>query len=399
MATSETPVTPAEGTAAAATTDNPVATKLKILCVDGAVVAKITGDLGVETEADLLLLSETDLTTAGMKPIPAKRLLASLKEKPAAAAAAEAASMASVNTMSFDVLPAVPAEESWLQALRTGGVLKVDQSTVISAIRVALAHRVGLYGIPKKLADLMEEFADLNEEQVDTSFFKIRKELTRRNYAEVFEAIEGMDGSYVTEARKKKLLERVDANLWQSIATFNSLLQAWQDAYMKGAANPAMMMQAIMMATGGARMGPGIVQQIPETGGLRDAADAVADSVNRVFAGTGVQIAAAMGYEAKQIKDTLSDPRLPGLVGVANREQMLKKLDVAVPATYQRLETNLTRFVLAIMQVKDQAAGNEELIYFGSLAMLGSQIPWEDQLNVGLNGRRRPRGIGSEKFE
>lgn len=387
-------VTTTEGDSAVASTDHSVTATLKSFGIEDAVIAKITGELGVETEADLLLLSESDLTTAGMKPIPAKRLLASLREKPVAAAAEAAASM--VNPMSFDVLPAVPAEESWLQALRAGGVLKVDESTVISAIRVALAHKVGLYGIPKRLSELMEEFADTNEDQVDPSFFRLRKELTRRSYAEVFEAIDGMDGSYVTEARKRKLLERVDTNLWPSIAAFNSLLQAWQDAYMKGAANPAMMMNAIMMATSGSRMAPAIIQQVPETGGLRDAADAVADSVNRMFAGTGVQIAAAMAYEAKQVKDTLADARLPSLIGVANREQMLKKLGAAIPATYQRLETNLTRFVLAIMQVKDQAAGNEELIYFGSLAMLGSQIPWEDQLGVGLNGRRRPTGIGSK---
>lgn len=393
---SETTVTADAGTAVAAATDNPVVVKLKSFGVEDPVITKITDDLGAKTEADLLLLSESDLTAAGMKTIPAKRLLASLKEKPAAAAAEAAASMAAVGPMSFDVLPAVPTEESWLSALRTGGVLKVEPSSVIGAIRVALAHKVGLYGIPKRLVELMEEFADTNEDQVDPSYFKLRKELTRRSYADIFEAIDGMDGTFVTEGRKKKLLERIDEHFWPSIAMFNSLLQSWQDAYMKGAANPAMLMSAIMMATSGNRMaGPGMMQQVPETGGLRDAADAVADSANRVFAGTGVQIAAAMAYEAKQVKDTLADPRLPSLIGVANREQMLKKLGTAVQATYQRLEVNLTRFVLAIMQVKDQPAGNEELIYFGSLAMLGSQIPWEDQLGVGgLNGRRRPSGIG-----
>jgi len=69
-------------------------------------------------------------------------------------------------------------------------------------------------------------------------------------------------------------------------------------------------------------------------------------------------------------------------------------LGVAVSATYPRLETNLTRFVLAVMQAKDQPAGNEELQYFGALFMLGSQIPW-DQLGGNKSGDRLT-GIGGQ---
>jgi hypothetical protein len=73
------------------------------------------------------------------------------------------------------------------------------------------------------------------------------------------------------------------------------------------------------------------------------------------------------------------------MIGAANRDQMLKQLGVAVSATYPRLETNLTRFVLSTLQAKDQPAGNEEYQYFGSLYLLGQQIPW-DQLG-GRNHR------------
>lgn len=400
MATGETTsTTPAEEPKAVVTPVETVVAKLKTLNVEEAVITKITQDLGAESETDLALLSEADLVGAGMKPIPAKRLLASLKE---AAIAPAAAAMASMGSMNFDALPPVPTEESWLSALRAGGVLKVDQSSVISVIRVALAQRVNLYEIPKLLVGLMEEYADTNDEQVDPLFFKLRKELTRSSYAEVFEAIDGLDGSYVTEARKKKLMLRGDQYLWPAITSFNALLQGWYDAYTKGAMNPMLMMSnmaAMIGGGGGAALPPGMLQQVPDTGGLRDGADAFADSVNKVFAGTGVQIAAALAYEAKRVRDTLSDVRLPALIGVANREQMLKKLGVAVPATYERLEKNLTQFVLATMQVKDQPSGNHEIVYFYSLAMLGSQIPW-DQLGVVVpgraNGRRRPSGIGEE---
>jgi hypothetical protein len=371
-----------------------VDTKLLALGVEQAVIDKVKTDLGAETVEDLVGLTEDDLIQAGMKKLQARKVIAAL--------AAEKKSVTEVTTtgsvgpaVSFDaVLPTVPTDTSWLESLRTGGVLKVDQSTVIAAIRAALAHKAGLYRIPDALAGMMETFADANEEQVDPEYFKLRKQMTRRSYAEVFAAIEGLDGSYVTEARKNQLFARIDDKLWPAIAAFYEQLKSWQDAWMKGAANPAMMMGAIMAMGNGGGMGmpPGLMQP-PDTGTLRDTADAMADAVNKVFAGTGVQIASALAYDASKIKETLENPRLPALTGVANRDQMLRQLGVAVSATYPRMETNLTRFVLSVMRLKDQPAGNEELQYLSALFMLGSQIPW-DQLGGTVSAGRRPTGVG-----
>lgn len=351
-----------------------VADKLKSLGLEEAAIQKIKADLGAETEADLTGLTEEDLVGVGVKKLQARKVVAALKPAPAVTEPVAAGAVAAV---SFDsVLPAVPTDASWLEALRTGGVLKVDQSSVISAIRAALAYKAGLFEIPDGLVRLMENFADSNDEQVDPVFFKLRKQITRRSYGEIFEAIDGLDGNYVTDARKKQLFARVDQYLWPSIMQFYEQLRSWQEAWMQGAANPAMMMNAILAASGGGMAMPPGMMQPPDTGVLRDHADAVNDALNRVFAGTGVQIAAALAYEASRIKEALEDPRLPALTGAANRDQMLKMLKVAVSATYPRLETNLTRFVLAVMRAKDQAAGNEEIQYFGALFMLGSQIPW-----------------------
>lgn len=366
-----------------------VGTRLIELGVEPGVVEKIKAELGAATVEDLLGLTEADLVGAGMKTLPARNLVAKFKK--AAVEAAAPAVAGAVSAVSFDgLLPVVPDDASWLTALRAGGVLKVDQSTVISAVRAALAHRAGLFEIPDLLVKAMEKFSDENEEQVDAEFFKLRKMLTRRGYADIFEAIEGLDGSYVTEGRKKQLFERVDQKLWPAIMSFYGALKSWEEAWMAGAANPALMMNAILAASGGSVALPPGMMQAPDTGVLRDNAATVADAVNRVFAGTGVQIAVALAYDASRIKETLGNPRLPALIGAANRDQMLRQLGVAVSATYPRLETNLTRFVLAVMQAQDQPAGPEELQYFGALFMLGSQIPW-DQLGSGMG---RPTGIG-----
>lgn len=360
-----------------------VTIKLKELGVTEEMIVKIT-EMGAESLDDLERLREEDLIDAGMPRLQARKLIDSLKPVPSVSCDPVATN--TVSTVSFDILPSVPTDDSWLAALKAGGVLKVDQSTVISAIRAALAYRAGLYEVPAILSARMEEYADLSEEQVTPEFYTLRKEMTRRSYAEIFEAIPGLDGSFVTEGRKKQLFTRIDQSLWPAITNFNNQLKSWQEAWMQGAANPAIMMNAIMAASGGIGPMPPGMMQTPDTGVLRDSADSVADAINKVFAGTGVQIVAALAYDATRIREVLSNTRLPAMIGAANREQMLRQLGVAVPATYPRMEQNLTRFVLAVMQAKDQPSGNEELQYFGTLYMLGAQIMWDQLDQKGLTG-------------
>lgn len=374
---------------------DPVALKLKELGVTDEVIDLIKTNLGATNVDDLVGLNESDLVGVGMKVLQARKVAAALKS----AAQAEAVGTAAVNAVGAAtfaaMLPQVPNDASWLMALKAGGILKVDQSTVISAIRAALAHKAGLFTIPDGLVNLMEKFADENEEAVSADYFDIRRQLTRRNYSEVFDAIKGLDGSYVTESRKRQLFARIDENMWPAITAFYAQLKSWQDAWMQGAANPAMMMSAMLAMGGrGAGLPPGMMQP-PDTGILRDTADAMADAINKVFAGTGVQIAAALAFEATKIRETLENPRLPSLIGAANRDQMLRQLKVTVSATYPRLEMNLTQFVLSIMQLKDQPSGNDEVQYLGAMFMLGSQIPW-DKLSENNTGGR-VTGIGGNR--
>lgn len=386
----------ATATAAAAPAD-PVAARLTELGLNTEQVTAVK-NLGAETVDDLSGLQEADLTGVGIPTLKARKLVKELKGSGASSSSASTIDP-SAAAMNMDaVLPSVPDDGSWLTALRAGGVLKIEQSTVISAIRAATADRFGLYDIPKKLVSAMEEYVDVTEDQVGEEFWQIRKQLTRRSYGDLFQAIDGLDGSYVTDTRKNELLGRIRDHLWPSVLTFHESLQGWQEAWMQGAANPAMMMAAIASAGsgGGFGMPPGMMQP-PDCGVLRDAAETVNDALNRTFRGTGVQITAALAYEANQIKTMIENPRLPMLCGYPNRELLLKKLGVAVPAIYPRLETNLTRFVLGIMQTDRVPAGNDELQYFGTLFMLGNQIPWEDLERNSFRGKsKRPRGIGKQ---
>lgn len=391
---SETSIVPEPAPVTGAVAD-PVATKLAEFGLTEVQIQNVK-NLGVESLDDCSSIVESDLTALGIPPVKARKIIAAFKAVPAPVVASAPVSTP-VTAVNFDsILPSVPDETSWLSSLRAEGVLRVSPSTVIAAIRAALADRFGLYDVTKKILTAMERYVDETEEQVTSEYWAIRKQLTRKSYGDLFEAIDGLDASFVTETRKQELLSKINENVWPAIIGFNDALASWQESWVQGSNNPGMMMNMMaMMAGGGAAGGmlpPGAMSP-PDCGVLRDAAESVNTSLNRAFRGTGVQISAALAYEANQIKAVIENSRIPMMCGVANRELLLKKLGVAVPATYPRMEQNLTRFVTSILGVESVAAGNEELRYFSSLYMLGTQIPWND-LNRGVTPSR-PSTIGN----
>jgi len=142
------------------------------------------------------------------------------------------------------------------------------------------------------------------------------------------------------------------------------------------------------MGKAGAMMPPGMMAP-PETAGLHDEAEAVINSINKVFGGFGIPVAKALAYDATRIKNVLENPGLPAAIGVTTREQMLKTLGLSVGADYVRLERNITRFTLAIMEFPKITVPNEEYAYLGAMIQLGATIPWDK-----LEGS----GIGSGKL-
>lgn len=305
-------------------------------------------------------------------------------------------SQATTGISTTDVLPSVPDDGSFLEMLKVGGVLKIGPTEIISATKAALAARVGLYKLPDKLADAMERQADQLDEPAPESYYELLNMLTRRSYAEVLSVL-NIKGQYVSEARKKALLNRLEGGLWQSLKDFHNQLLAWQDAWMKGAANPAAMMAAFsVMAGGGAGMPPGMLQP-PDTSPVRDAAESVINQINKVFAGPGIPVSRALAYDALQIKKVLEDDRLPGAVGAANREQMLKMLGVDVAADYVRLERNVTKYIMAIMELPKVTSGQSELAYLTAMITLGVSIPWDKLVGGGEFQSQRRSQKGKEQ--
>lgn len=383
-----TKIAPAAEPTAAASTPNPdldaVCAKLGEYGADMAAIEHIINDLGVESIDDLSALEVSDLTAAGIKLVKARKLITEFSA-PAQAAPVQAVTAAESRAMAQGqletLLPPVPNDDSWLNALKSGGILKVDDSSYIAAIRAAMAERAGLYDVPAALAEAMERCADETEEQVDPTFFALRKSLTRRNYADIFAAIDGLDGSFITESRRKEFLTRIRTTLWPAITDSFRALDSWYQTWRASFSDPSMIIAAIGGGLG-AGAGMGMVTP-PDTASLHDAGDTLVDSINRVFRGTGVQVAAAMAYDANTIRNTLEKPGLPAMVGVKNRELMLKKIHANVSSNYVRLEQNLVKYVLGFVK-HDTVTSDVEVQYFAALWQLGTQINW-NELNGGSN--------------
>lgn len=328
---------------------------------------------GAKTEADFVGLTADDikrLSDCGF--IIAKKIVEAFLP------AAPEPEQISINPSqaSFDVLPQAPDDTSFLAMLKVGGELKVGNTEVIAAIRASLADRSGLYDLPKELIRLMEKFAEEQEVPCSPDFYTLQKLITRRSYADIFAALD-IDSASVTPAKKDALLKKLRVNLWPALFGYHQQVTNWFNTWQQTASNPAAMMSMFsLMASGNSGVAAGMIQT-PDTSTLRDAAEGVIDQINRVFAGTGIVISRALALDANNIKAVLENNSLPSQIGASNHDQMIKMLGVNVSSDYVRLERNITRYALAIMEFPKVTAGQSELSYLSAMFQLGGAIPWD----------------------
>lgn len=277
--------------------------------------------------------------------------------------------------MSLDVLPQVPDDVSFIEALKTGGILKVGSTEVISAMKAAIAASLGLYSLPEIIQQKMEAYAEEQENPVGSEYFELQKLVTSRSYGDVL-SVMGISGNFMSESRKKAFLIKLNTNLWTVIKDFYDHLINWKESWSTGAGDPSAILAMFVMGRSGQNIMPPDMLQPPDTSGLRDEAEAVINKINKIFAGVGIPVARALAYDATRIRNLLEQPTLPAAVGTTNKDQMLKTLGVSVGADYVRLEYNITRFVLSIMELPKIGAGDEELLFISAMFKLGLGIPW-----------------------
>ncbi len=334
------------------------------------------------------------LTDDGPKiPLPVLKFNLNLlrgKEKEAEKPATVAAETAQPQMNMFnDVLPEVPEGETLLDALKVGGVQHAGKGVVTCAVSVALANRAGMFGLVDTICKAMEETAEGLKQPVGPEYYDLQDLATKRAHAEIFKAM-GIKGEFAGQKQKNELLRRLDEKLWEALIDFNGRLLSWRDQWTAGMANPAMMMnyQVALMSGGAAQLPPGMMQP-PDTTQLDDAVESVVEKINEIFAGTAIPTAIALAAEAQNIKKVLDNPNLPRAVGAVNLDQMLTKLGAAVTSDYRRLEKNIVKYALAVMEYPNLTDGQKKINYLCAMLQLGLSIQWE-KLPM-KNGRDRKK--------
>lgn len=344
--------------------DQAVIDKLTEFGADPTVIEKIVSGLGVKTADDLKYLNENEFTGAGMKLISARKLVESIKEAQKPAANAEIGTSVITNQYS-KLLPAIPDDGSWLEALKTGGILNVNEASLIGAVRAALANRVGYYEIPGKIVKAMEVYARETRTQVGPDYFKMRKLLTRRSHGDLFAAIDGFSGSDLAEKDKKDFLKNIEG-LWPALEASFRILKNWIDDY-NSTCGPTML---LAVASGS----PAIFTA-PDMNALHKSGEAVNNVINEAFACFGLLASNALAFEAREIKKVIEDPRLPSLIGAGNREQMFSKLGINVSSDYILLEDSLTQYTLGICNCA-RVTADTAVKYNIALYQVGQSIDW-----------------------
>lgn len=294
------------------------------------------------------------------------------------------ASPATSSMQIFSILPTVPDETSFLEMLKIGGVLKVGETEVLAAVKAALANGVGLFKIPEKMLKRMEEYSEAQMEPCGEMFFEMQKLITENKYGDVLSAL-GVPGKFMNETRKNAFFVKIDNILWASLSNFHSVLNNWQDSWMKNI-NPNLMMSVAMMGQNGAALPPNMMAP-PDTSSVRASGEEVINDINKIFAGPGIPVARALAYDATRIMNILNNEKLPAQLGATSRDQMLKDLGIGIGSEIVRTEQSITRYALSVMMLPKVTAENEAA-YLTALNQLGLSIPWE---KIGVTGRA---GIG-----
>ncbi len=348
------------------------------------VTARLVKIVGDPNDEGVALLSNRhdapdDLLREQFPGVPAAKLNRAIRKLRSGESTVEATSVPAA------VLPQPPDDESFLAALKIGGIAKVSGTDVNAALRALLARDLGLYSLPEQLLHAMESHAESLDEPVDETFYELQKLVTERRYGDILSSL-GVHGRLVSESRKKRLFERMNS-IWGSLHGFQARLDGWIKSWTDRMNNPAAIMTSMAAVLGAGSGPPAHMMEHPDTGPVRDAAEGVVNQLNKTFAGTGIPVARALAYDALRVKKILEDERLPAAVGASSREEMLKKLKVGVTADYVRSERDLATYVLSILDLANVPAASEPG-YLVALHQLGSNIPWE-KLGVGTKGQHQ----------
>ena len=312
------------------------------------------------------------------------------KATPATSETANGASMGMF--VGEDPLPKFEEGDALLDALKVGGRLKHNASTVAGLVRVSVAENFGLLDLDKKIAAAMEEYADQMVESVPDVYWEVDEILQKSAWSDLLRAMK-VRASFVSPKRQNELMRRVNQVLWPSLNDFQTALSAWREEW-RGSR------EEMLFAA--------VAQNNPMFGGMpdftppdpmmvRSALEGLNEKVNRVLSGVMVPVAKGMTAKANRMLEILHTDNLHLAMGAPNQEEMFRRLSVGVSIREIEMEKIMARFVLAALELKKvPSGGQEEIRYMWRLHDLGRRIDWNvlSGKSTGGHNVREPQPFG-----
>ncbi|MAG11657.1 MAG: hypothetical protein CMI52_02515 [Parcubacteria group bacterium] len=292
------------------------------------------------------------------------------------------------------ILPTLPGDTpSLLGALRTGGVLKVDDVAVASGVRGSLFNLKGGFEIGGKILALMKKQADKAQAPYTNQYRKMRKKIKRidgrRTWAEVLSAV-GLESDDVTQADRREFLERFETIFWPGVLQFSGVLDAWRSEYDADLGNVANLVRGMS--------GRNVNADAPDSTLVRGAADALNDAANKTYAGSGCEASRTLVFDAVELTEVASDPAVYALCGYLEAEQfMLEGLGISVSGFDESYEVMLAEYIYGILKLREipQSSG-EEVDYLYELSRYGKKVKSSPVFGTipGVGGSGTPGFIG-----
>ncbi len=347
------------------------------------------GELGVDCVDDLAALNAEQLKGLGLKPAKVNRLLDEARklsegEKPETAMAPSGpvmgggamTPMAAAVAPGMVALPQVPDTETMLRGLKISGKLApgVNPSVCIALVQAAVATPLDLMSIPKRLLNRLEKKANELDVPVGEVFFDIVAEINKSKYSEILPLVTGGRSPGITASWRKNLANRVEKILQPALlrsievsrdflARLMQMSGVMMGAGFVGSMQYDVKMQAMLQA----------LNQVPDTGEIHELADYLRDAFNKTCAGTGLVTATKVATEYIRVKEILDIPELYTQCGVANRDELVREMNLQVPGALVRAEENLTAFVYAMIEL-DEVSADVEPAYVVQMCNLATRI-------------------------
>lgn len=316
-----------------------------------AKLVKAPNDKGAAALVDADAISDVDFAkafpdaTSGDLRLAVKtlRLAAAPKAEPTPAAPAVATGPFGTGFPGYQdfLIPDAPLGTGLLDILRDTQDLIVDRNTVSAGIEALFAWNMGLDTIPEKLSNRMEAAAKEARRPVSADLRKIEKLVRERRYADV-----NIDGRLVTEARKRELIAAL-AQLPEVMYQFHGFLSAWD------AQRQSMLQGNLAAQLQGRRLYPPFEPVVT-------AAESVVNTLNEAFSGYGVDVAAALAYEAVRVREILEQADLYLKLGYPNKELMFRGLEIGVPSGDRQMHRAVASYVAFVaVDVRNMPTGEE----------------------------------------